>query len=35
LEWRGVAVKRDAMIVHRGVSRDGREWTREERRGRK
>lgn len=35
LEWRGVAVKRDAMIVQRGVSREGRAWNKEDRRGRK
>lgn len=35
LEWRGVAVKRDAMMVQRGLSREGRAWNKEDRRGRK
>ena len=35
LEWRGVAVKRDAIMVQRGVSREGRAWNKEDKRGRK
>ncbi len=35
LEWSGVAVKREAMIVQRGVSREGRAWNKEDKRGRK